>query len=68
VGEELLQLAMQDGNFKKARVKIGVKNFNMKINVKKEERKMKKDMRKIGDRSGIGFDEGVGGGESAGMG
>jgi hypothetical protein len=46
---------MTDGNFKKARVKIGVKNFNMKINIKKEEKKMKADMRKIGDRGGIGF-------------
>jgi len=46
---------MRDGNFKKARMTIGVKNFNMKINVKKEEHKMKQSMRKIGDRSGIGF-------------
>ena len=36
---------------------IGVKNFNMKINVKKEQDKMKKSMRKIGDRSGIGCEE-----------
>jgi hypothetical protein len=27
----------------------------MKINIKKEQDKMKKNMRKIGDRSGIGF-------------
>ncbi len=48
---------MRDGNFSKARVKIGVKSFNMKINVKREEKKMKADMRKIGDRSGIGFED-----------
>jgi hypothetical protein len=49
---------MQDPGFKKARVTIGVKNFNMKINIKKEQEKMKKNMRKIGDRSGIGFADG----------
>jgi hypothetical protein len=27
----------------------------MKINVKQETQKMKKDMRKIGDKTGIGF-------------
>ena len=35
---------------------IGIKNFNMKIDVKKEEKKMK-NMRKIGDKTGIGFSE-----------
>jgi hypothetical protein len=38
-------------------VTIGVKNFNMKINIKKEQDKMKKNMRKIGDRTGIGFEK-----------
>jgi hypothetical protein len=33
---------------------IGIKNFNMKIDVKKEEKKMK-NLRKIGDKTGIGF-------------
>ena len=36
---------------------IGVKGFNMKIDVKKEQKKMKVGMRKIGDRSGIGFSD-----------
>jgi len=48
---------MMDSGFKRQRVTIGVKNFNMKINVKKEEKKMKKCIRKIGDKSGIGFAE-----------
>lgn len=34
-----------------------MKNFNMKVNIKQEQNKMKKNMRKIGDRSGIGFAE-----------
>ena len=54
ITRELEELAMQDPTFKRSRVTIGVKNFNMKINIKKEQEKMKKDMRKIGDRSGIG--------------
>ena len=57
ITKELEELAMHDPNFKRARVTIGLKNFNMQINVKKEQEKMKKDMRKIGDRAGIGFDE-----------
>ena len=57
ITKELEELAMHDPNFKRARVTIGIKNFNMQINVKKEQEKMKKDMRKIGDRAGIGFDE-----------
>ena len=57
MSEELIQLAMSDGQFRKARVQIGVKNFNMKINVKKEQKKMKQGMRKIGDRAGIGFSD-----------
>ncbi|TNV85523.1 hypothetical protein FGO68_gene1017 [Halteria grandinella] len=55
VTQELEDLALQDPNFKRSRVTIGVKNFNMNINIKKEQDKMKKTMRKIGDRSGIGF-------------
>lgn len=33
---------------------IGIKNFNMKIDLKKEEKKMQ-NLRKIGDRTGIGY-------------
>ena len=55
ITRELEELALQDPNFKRSRVTIGVKNFNMKINIKKEQDKMKKSMRKIGDRGGIGF-------------
>eukprot|EP00347_Sterkiella_histriomuscorum_P009775 403339941 len=55
VSEELEQLAMSDGGFRKSRVTIGVKNFNMKINIAKEQKEMKKNARKIGDRTGIGF-------------
>ena len=36
-------------------MQIGVKNFNMKININKEQKKQKANMRKIGDRTGIGF-------------
>ena len=54
ITKELEELAMQDPSFKRSRVTIGVKNFNMKINIKQEQEKMKKSMRKIGDRSGIG--------------
>ena len=55
VSEDLMQLAMTDPNFKKSRVSIGVGNFSMKVNLKKEERKMKANHKKIGDRTGIGF-------------
>lgn len=48
---------MSDSNFRKSRVTIGIKNFNMKINIAKEQKEMKKNSRKIGDRSGIGFSE-----------
>lgn len=34
---------------------VGIKNFNMKINVAKEAKDMKKNARKIGDKTGIGF-------------
>ncbi len=46
---------MHDPSFKKNRVTIGVKGFSMKVNVKQETQKMKKEMRKIGDKTGIGF-------------
>ena len=36
ITRELEELAMQDPTFKRSRVTIGVKNFNMKINIKKE--------------------------------
>lgn len=36
---------------------IGIKNFNMKIDVNKEQKKMR-NMRKIGDKTGIGFPTG----------
>ena len=55
VSEELEQLALQDGGFRKTRVTIGIKNFNMKINVAKETKELQKQARKIGDKSGIGF-------------
>ncbi|CDW84857.1 dead-box atp-dependent rna helicase 24-like [Stylonychia lemnae] len=55
VSEELEELALSDPNFRKSRVTIGIKNFNMKINVAKESKEMKKNARKIGDRTGIGF-------------
>lgn len=55
VTPELEELAKQDSSFRKSRVTIGIKNFNMKVNLNKEQKKVKKDMRKIGDKSGIGF-------------
>lgn len=36
VTKELEELAMQDSQFKRGRVTIGVKNFNMKISVREE--------------------------------
>ena len=58
IPEELEELALQDSGFRKSRVTIGIKNFNMKINVAKEQKEMKKNSRKIGDRTGIGFSTG----------
>lgn len=57
ITRELEELAMQDAGFRKQRVTIGVKGFSMKVNIKAEQDKMKKTMRKIGDRSGIGAAE-----------
>ena len=37
---------------------IGLGKYKMEIDIKKETQKMKKEMRKVGDRSGIGFDQG----------
>ena len=54
VTQELEQLAMQDSGFNKSRMTIGIKNFNMKVDLKKEEKKLK-NLRKIGDKTGIGF-------------
>ena len=56
VSQELEQLANQDSKFMKSRMTIGIKNFNMKININQEQKKMKA-MRKIGDRTGIGFSQ-----------
>ena len=55
VSEELNELALGDDNYRKSRVTIGIKNFNMKINIAKEQKEMKKNARKIGDKTGIGF-------------
>jgi len=55
VNKDLEELALQDPSFKKNRVTIGIKGFSMKVNVKQETQKMKKEMRKIGDKTGIGF-------------
>lgn len=54
VGEEVEQLAYSDPVFKKKRATIGINGYNMKVNIVKEEKKMK-NLRKIGDKSGIGF-------------
>ena len=48
---------MGDSNFKNSRVTIGIKNFNMKINIAKESKELRKNARKIGDKTGIGFSE-----------
>lgn len=58
VSEELEELALSDSGFRNSRVTIGIKNFNMKINVAKEAKDMKKNARKIGDKTGIGFSGG----------
>ena len=55
VNKDLEELALRDPSFKKNRVTIGVKGFSMKIDVKQETQKMKKQVRKIGDKTGIGF-------------
>jgi superfamily II DNA/RNA helicase len=55
VNKDLEELALHDPSFKKNRVTIGIKGFSMKVNVKQEIQKMKKEMRKIGDKTGIGF-------------
>ena len=55
VNKDLEELALHDPSFKKNRVTIGIKGFSMKVNVKQETQKMKKEMRKIGDKTGIGF-------------
>ena len=57
ITRELEELAMQDAGFRRQRVTIGVKGFSMKVNIKAEQEKMKKTLRKIGDRSGIGAAE-----------
>jgi len=55
---ELEELAMQDRQFRGSRVKIGTKGFSTKVNMTKEAEAMKKKMRKITDKSGLGFSEG----------
>ena len=68
VSQQLKELANQDREFKEHSVTIGTKNFNMKVNIKKEQRKMKESMRKIGDMTGVGFDDKeTGGGVKSGL-
>ena len=50
-------LAQQDPSYQRdGSMIIGLGKFKMEINIKKETEKMKKEMRKFGDKSGIGFD------------
>ena len=56
VGKDLESLARQDFSFSKKRTTIiGLGNFKMEVNLSKEMAKVKKEMRKVGDKSGIGF-------------
>ena len=58
IEKELESLAQQDKSFRSARkTVIGVGKYTMEIDIKKETAKMKKEMRKVGDKSGIGFDQ-----------
>lgn len=55
MGRDLEQLASQDPGFEKKRSQIiGLGKFKMEIDVAAETRKMKKEMRKVGDKSGVG--------------
>jgi hypothetical protein len=49
-------LASKDIKFKTKRTTIiGLGKFKMEIDITKETEKIRKEMRKVGDRSGIGF-------------
>ena len=57
IEKDLERLAQQDSSFHSARkTVIGVGKYTMEVDIKKETVKMKKEMRKVGDKSGIGFD------------
>ena len=57
VSKQLEQLAGRDSEFSQSRKTIiGLGKFKMEIDIKKEQQKMKKEMRQFGDKSGIGFD------------
>lgn len=55
VGKDLETLASQDSSFQKKRSTIiGLGKFKMEIDIDAETKKMKKMVRKVGDKSGIG--------------
>ena len=57
VGKDLERLAQQDSSFQSSRkTVIGLGKYTMEIDIKKETQKVKSEMRKVGDKSGIGFD------------
>ena len=60
VGKDLERLASQDSSFGNSRkTVIGLGKYTMEIDIKKETAKVKKEMRKIGDKSGIGFEPSI---------
>ena len=55
VGKDLEMLASQDSSFRSKRsVIIGLGKFKMEIDIDAETKKMKQQMRKVGDKSGVG--------------
>ena len=55
MGKDLEHLASLDSSFQKKRcLVIGLGKFKMEIDIAAETKKMKQEMRKVGDKSGVG--------------